>query len=150
MGKGLLGIFVVLLLTAGCMSPRPSPAAEISATLTRFHSHLVFARYDQAALFLKKELQLPFVDYYEAQGSDFKVVEFEVARVELSDDEERATVQVDLSWHQLPSMTIQRSRLVEEWVWDSMGERWWVESQEVRDLEEERAENAHTGPHLVQ
>ena len=125
---------VLLLLPTGfvaCTSARPTPEELLSTSLTAFHSHLVFQRYDDAAAFLPPEQREPFRTYYEEQGEDLKFTEFEIRQLELCPDKSCAYVELDLGWYRLPSTSVQRSKMHERWDYAAEYERWTLEEQRV-------------------
>lgn len=130
-GLGLLSLFAMLAL--GCARPKPSPGELLSQALIQYHGHLIFERFDEAAGFVPVEQRTEFMDYYEEQQGDLRITEFEVARLELSDDETVAQARVILSWYKLPSSVVHTSRMDQSWRFDTLTERWEVVEQNVRE-----------------
>ncbi|MDX9722944.1 MAG: hypothetical protein RBU37_19495 [Myxococcota bacterium] len=124
---------LALLCCVACSGARPSPEETLSRSLTTFHSHLLFGRYDDAAAYLPLEQREAFLEYYQGTDDDLKITEFEIARSELAPTRDSAKVEVDLSWYQLPSMTVKTSKMVEKWEYDSAFERWTLVEHKVKD-----------------
>ncbi len=128
----MIGVVVGgLAATTGCMRPTPSPADQLEKALLGFHGHLVFARYDQAAGFVPSETRDAFLDYYEDQRGEFHLTEYEILRLEMSQDEHQAKAHVQLSWYRLPSTTVHTTKMEETWHFDPEAMRWEVSEQKV-------------------
>jgi hypothetical protein len=128
----LIGLCAAAL--AGCMRPQPSPTELLSKALNGFHGHLLFQRYDEAAGYVPAAMREAFLDYYQ-EREGFHITEFETTRLEVSEDEHAARALVVLSWYQLPSMTVQTTRMDEKWTYDDVTSRWHIDEQKPVDAQ---------------
>lgn len=134
MNRSILPLFALLLalVFTGCMRPQASPAELLDRSLNGFHGHLIFQRFDEAAAFVPTATRSDFMAYYENEGEDLKITEYEITRVEVNPDETVAKVEVTISWYRLPSSTIQKTKMVEEWTFDKLLSRWEVVEQKEK------------------
>jgi len=133
--QGLILALALLALTvvSGCMRPTPSPTEILSSSLTQYHGHLIFERFDEAAGFVPVPQRQDFLDYYEEQRGDLYITEFELTRLEVAGDEHEARAEVLVTWYKLPSAKVVTTRMEQMWSFDTEREVWEIVNQEVID-----------------
>ncbi|PJB41961.1 MAG: hypothetical protein CO108_12350 [Deltaproteobacteria bacterium CG_4_9_14_3_um_filter_63_12] len=136
----LLLILLLAFATSACMRPQASPSELLNRALNAFHGHLIFQRFDEAAAFVPTATRKDFMTYYEDQGEDLKITEYELTRLEMNPEETIANAEVTISWYRLPSSTIQKTKMQEEWNFDKLTSRWEVIEQKEKGASSGAAE----------
>lgn len=136
----LLALLTTILLTSACGTSlsQTSPTVKLDRAMRAFHHSLVWQRYDEASVYVAPRLRLAFLKHYEDQQSELQFLEYELHRVEISDNELHAEVAVQLSWYRLPSTSIQTTLLQETWAYLEAEQRWELVKQEAE----------HDGPEI--
>lgn len=131
-----LGLALASLTAAGCNTAmnQNSPAVKLDRAMRGFHNSLVWQRYDDASAYVPAKQRSDFLEYYEAQGGEFHITDYEVNRLEISPNEEFAKAYVILSWYRLPSMSIQTTLMAETWNFRQESQSWEVVRQEAQPV----------------
>jgi hypothetical protein len=130
----------------GCQSVRPkSPTEKLRDATQTFYDGLRWKRYGQAAIWLPPAEREPFLKRRSAEAEDLFVLDYDVRRIEIAPDGQRAAVDVVYRWHKLPSTTIETTVIRQHWTY--LGEDWQVDKQE--QLENEKPAEGPATPPLL-
>lgn len=103
-----------------------NPRESLPEAINDFHTHLLWARYSEAAGYLPVSEQTPFINGHNNELSDVRYTEYQIGQLSLNYEGDEAIVWVTLTWFRQPDYTIQRVQLVETWHLDEETEYWWL------------------------
>ncbi|TVQ97514.1 MAG: hypothetical protein EA398_14450 [Deltaproteobacteria bacterium] len=123
-----------LLLTGptACGS-RQKPEQRFEEQMLAFHNHMRWARYDDAAEFVAEHMRWEFLGEHEAMGSDFEVTEYEIRRVDRTEDAGPVTVTVWVQQFRLPSTRVEERVYRERWEYNDARGVWELTERTLRD-----------------
>ena len=126
--KTLLGITLFLLCAMpGCATSTGS-TSDLPYAIDDFHSHLIWARYAQAASYLPSEEQTYFLEE-NRNNAEITYTEFSVGSLDLDQEAQTATVIVTLKWYVEPNYTVQETQIQEHWRFNADDEQWVLVSR---------------------
>jgi len=121
-------ILLGLISMIGCASMSAQNDLTSLQKAVEAYSHAYrWKNYESAVLLLQPDLREPFLAAYEEDESSLQVEDLKVLRVEMK-AKDRAKVTVRARYMMLPSVTVQKTKLVQYWV--MLGQRWLLESEE--------------------
>lgn len=123
---------VVAFVAAACAStPEEQTASpeELVRSVTDFHQHLRWRRYNEASAYLPEADKGRFVGQFEEVDETFRVVEYEIRSVEFGKDGKRATSKVEVQWLREPDMRVHKDKIEERW--EAREGRWLLIEREV-------------------
>lgn len=126
-----------LLLTAlcvgGCATLGDSPLKSLHDDVEGYMHAFKWKNYDRAALYLPAEQRQAFFAAYE--DGALQIEDYKVMRVQMNTEED-ATINVHLTFMMLPSVTVEKAKLVQHW--HKINGRWTLEAEEgsIRDLKD--------------
>ena len=126
----------VLLLAGSCLcasvmlacNPSQTPLARLQRASVSYYDGLRWKQFGQSAQRIPPLLRQRFIEEREEERERFFVVDYDVAQVELAPSEERARIIVKFTWYRLPSTTLEKTRMLQEW--QSLDGTWMLLSQE--------------------
>jgi NTF2-like N-terminal transpeptidase domain len=110
-------------LSNACTTLGPSPQEVLDRSIFSYHQHLRWQRFDKAANFVDKEQRESFTKNFEGAEDTLSIDDLEIKDIKYEDDE-HAKVTVETRFFKLPSVTLQKTKWVQEWV--RKGEEWWL------------------------
>jgi hypothetical protein len=126
--KTLLGFTLSLVCSVlGCATSTGS-TGDLPYAIDDFHSHLIWARYAQAASYLPSE-ERPYFLEENRNNAEISYTEFSVGSLDLDQEAQTATVIVTLKWYVEPNYTVQETQIQEHWRFNADGEQWVLVSR---------------------
>lgn len=127
-----MGLTLLALLWA-CSSVTETPDSDLKGVVESFHHDIRWRYNSNAAASVDVRHSAAFLDQLDAMKEDLNISEWQVRRVELSEDGKRAKVRVRLKYFKIPS-TVLKDEMVDQ-VWQQKDKRWFLLSQEGGPLE---------------
>ena len=122
------GFFLALGMMVGCASmSAQNDLTSLQEAVEAYNHAFRWKNYSSAVLLLQPDLREPFLAAYEEDESSLQVEDLKVLRVEMQ-AKDRAKVTVRARYMMLPSVTVQKNRLVQHWA--LIRQRWLLESEE--------------------
>ena len=139
--RALLMVTLLATTVASLTSCAGGMGGSIKEQLQRstlmYFDGIRWKRFSQSALMIPPKERVSFVQKREEARDRFFVTECEVKGMVYDGDSETAMVEVEYKWYNLPSMTIETTRLQQRWEYK---ESWlMVEQHEVSTLKEDKA-----------
>lgn len=102
-----------------------------------YNNAMRWRNWEAAARYVPEDRRDDFMARKDGQGDRMRVTDFEVRDVRHDSRAKRAFVIVEFAWHRYPSLTMERTRLRQEW--DFLGGRsgWVLRDQTEIEIEEE-------------
>lgn len=110
-----VALLAALLLTGCAAAQKKSPSERLHDAAVGYYDGLRWKVYRQAAAFLPAGEQADFIRRKEAERDAVSVLEYELRRLELGPDGEQAVVEVEYTWHKMPSTTLRTTRVQQRW-----------------------------------
>jgi hypothetical protein len=117
----------ILVSALGACMPSQVPAREVSDVARDFNIATRFGRMDVAAEHTSEAHRSEFLASRSAWGKDVRVVDVELARLDVPDSE-KAEVLVDVSWVRMDENLLRSTRLRQSW--ENPGGGWQLESEQ--------------------
>lgn len=127
----LLGVFCVVAASS-CRTGRDNPLSTLQQAVEGYHHHYRWRHYENASIYIPQEHRASFLEVHEEKGSDLEITNYSVTRVNL-ENEDHAEVRVQIQYMLLPSVTVQKTTVNQEWHRFESG--WILESEDGRILE---------------
>lgn len=108
-------IFLVTVFLAGC-GLSAQPRKEFSSTFKDYAERLRWRDYQQVADYLQPDYRQEFLQKFSALDG-LHVVDARLESVDFSDDDARARTALILEYYLLPSITVKKAFLQQEWIY---------------------------------
>ncbi len=132
-GKALFLCIPVILALQACSGANANPRSDLSKSIDDYHQHLTWGRYAEAAGYLPIAQRNEFIGIHDEIGDELRFTEYELGTIDLTSDEQEATVAVTLSWYTETSQIVQDTRLEETWTYDEESEFWFLTQRVAAD-----------------
>lgn len=110
-------VLLVTVFLAGC-GLSAQPKKEFSSTFKDYAERLRWRDYQQVADYLQPDYRQEFLQKFSALDG-LHVVDARLESVDFSDDDARARTALLLEYYLLPSITVKKAFLQQEWVYQS-------------------------------
>ena len=130
-------LMTALVVLPGCAGGMGGSIKEqLQRSTLMYFDGIRWKRFSQSELMIPPAERISFVQKREDARERFFVTECEVKGMVYDGDSETAMVEVEYKWYNLPSMTIQTTRLQQRWEYQ---ESWlMVEQHEVSTSKDEK------------
>ncbi|HEU4726378.1 MAG TPA: hypothetical protein VFT22_00750 [Kofleriaceae bacterium] len=114
---------LIAVVVLGCGGAPLREENTLSDSVRRFNDDVRWQRFAVAATAIPPRERSQFVEDMDERGSDLKITDYEVVRVDARGDRE-ARVQVKLSWYLASEGTLRETHALQ--TWERHGKSWWM------------------------
>jgi hypothetical protein len=107
-------LLVVAASLAGCFAP-PSNGQKVTEAARELNVNSRFGRMDMAASYASPAARQAFLERRATWGNLIRVMDVELASLDLDEEEERALVEVVVSWMRVDESQLRATRVAQVW-----------------------------------
>jgi hypothetical protein len=123
----------VLLLCVACSQSGAKKTEDLVEDVRDFQEGMRWRDYDRAAHHVPAPQRVRFLDAHDEIDTDLRIDDYEVMRVNLTDDHTTATVRVKYTWHKDSVGTVYETIVDQRW--ERQGKVWRITSSEHKQGE---------------
>ena len=112
--RGSAILAVVACCLGGCFAP-PSTTQKVTDAARELNVNSRFGRMDMAASYAAPAARQSFIERRVAWGSEVRVMDVELARLDLDKDDRRALVEIVVSWMRIDESRLRATRVAQVW-----------------------------------
>jgi hypothetical protein len=101
-------------VSVGCFAP-PTTQQKVTDAARELNVNSRFGRMDMAASFAAPDERQEFLNRRATWGSAIRVMDVELAGMNIDDDKERALIEVNVSWMRVSESQLRATRVAQVW-----------------------------------
>ncbi len=107
-------LLAAALPLAGCFAP-PSDGQKLTEAARELHVNSRFGRMDMAASYASPATRQAFLERRTSWGDQVRVVDVEMASLDLDESKDEAVVEVVVSWMRVDESRLRATRIAQTW-----------------------------------